>query len=943
MRCCTSPSASVVGSAWSLWRCVVLAVCGLLGAPALAQDVDAEPRYTLVLRGVPANEALEVLVEQTGLSLLYESGLVPSDPVFCAMSRQPAETMLRCIVDAMGIDFYRLSSGTYVLTERVEAATRHGAFAGEVVDAETGAPLPYATVLLADASTGTATDADGRFALASLVAGPYLVAASYVGYEAIEDSVMVMPGSQTRRRIALRRTTAQAAPVVVNGLQQRLPSALLGQGEIALSDAPDAPPSEDPLTQAASVLGVTQSPAFADLHIQGGEAGEHQILLDGIPVFRPIALGRMLGAFSPLALGRLTVQKAGFGAAHGSYTAGVIQAEHALGMNRSTGLDAALLTDQLSTSVRLDAPLRIGDATGRAMVTARTSLWDLFRDPMLDRTLRDWNVIDPIFTRDLLGGVAPVNGYEAHRHGSDLRFGDLHASGRLRVSPFTTLHATGYLGQSEIGTELFAGNVTGEADGDDALLMLTRDRYRWTNAGGRLRATTLLGARTALDVGARVSVHDLHHAYAMGAASLPGIEDAPTAEARLRGQLDATQAADDANVVSEWAGDARATYSLAPSHLVEGGLEVARVAHRFRLGGGNGLGLDPLRLDDAQWRLAGFVTHHWTLGVRTVIEPGVRVTYVPDRQATYAEPRLSIRHDFARGPLTAVRVAGGLYRQFVGQYDLSNLGPSALAPSVRFWLPVGRGIEPPRTYQAALDVLATPHPAWTLQAEGYAKWQPLLHTLDYDALVRHASDAAPTAAMTQADLLESGEGYAYGAAVRLAHTHARGVTSVSYGYDVAQRRLPSRFDGRYVQAPWNEPHRLTARADLRVTGPWQAHGRWRTVLGRAWGYRQAYYDFFEDETLGTFRFDNPSDDTVPAHHELDLGVSFTHAFSSARLGSPALAARVDVLNVLDRANVLDWSLQGAEDASGTSVGTSYVPLTRYLPGRSVRLSLQLRL
>ena len=942
MRYRTPTHSPVVGSAWSLWCCAVSVFLMALSSPAYAQDADAEPRYTLMLRGVPANEALEVLVEETGLSLLYESGLVPSDPIFCAMRSQPAETMLRCIVDAMDIDFYRLSSGTYVLTQRVEAATRHGAFAGEVVDAEPGAPLPYATVLLADA-TGTATDADGRFALASLVAGPYRVAASYVGYEAIEDSVLVEPGTQVRRRLALRRTTAQAAPVVVNGLQQRLPSSLLGSGEVALSDAPDAPPAEDPLTQAASVLGVTQSPAFADLHIQGGEAGEHQILLDGIPVFRPIALGRMLGAFSPLALGRLSVQKAGFGASHGSYTAGVIQAEHALGVNAGPGLDAALLTDQLSTSARLDAPVRIGKATGRAMVAARTSLWDVVRDPMLDQTLRDWNVIDPVFTRDLLGGVAPVSGYEAHRHGSDLSFSDLHAAGRLRVSPFTTLHATGYIGQSEIGTELFAGNFAGEAGGDDPLLMLTRDRYRWTNAGGRLRATALLGARTALDVGVRVSVHDLHHAYAMGAATLPEVEDTPTAESRLRNQLNATETADDTNLVNEWAGEARATYSLTPAHLLEGGLEVARIAHRFRLGGGNGLGLNPLSLDDAQWRIAGFVTHHWTLGVRTVIEPGLRVTYVPDRQTAYAEPRLSIRHDFAEGPITAVRLAGGLYRQFVGQYDLSNLGPSALAPSVRFWIPVGRGIAPPRTYQAALDVLATPHPAWTLQAEGYAKWQPLLHALDYDALVQHAAENTAMETMTQADLLEEGEGYAYGVAVRLTHAHNRGTTSVSYGYDVAQRRLPSRFDGRYVQAPWNEPHRLTARADLRVAGPWQAHGRWRTVLGRAWGYRQAYYDFFEDALLGTFAFDTPSDATVPAHHELDLGVSFTHAFGAVRLGTPTVAARVDVLNVLDRDNVLDWSLQGSEAAAGTSTGTSYVPLTRYLPGRSVRLSLQLRL
>ncbi|MEM8556835.1 MAG: carboxypeptidase-like regulatory domain-containing protein [Bacteroidota bacterium] len=933
-------------------------LCNAWGISAYAQHAQDEERHTLVLRGVAAGEALEALVEKTGLSLLYESGLVPPDPVYCAVREQPAETMLRCILDAVRLDYVRLSSGTYVLTRPVEAPTRYGSFAGNVVDAETGEPLPYATVLLADASTGTATDADGRFAMAQLTAGPYRVMASYVGYEAHLDSVMVPEGGQARRQIALRRTTSQAAPVVVNGLQQRLPSETLGRGARTLDQANwnAEAASLDPLDQAATVLGVTRSPALADLHIQGGEAGEHQFLLDGIPVFYPVALGRMLGAFSPLALGRLTVQKAGFGARHGSYTAGVIEAEHTLtppGQVATRG-GIAVLSDQLSTSGRLHAPFRIGQASGKAMVSARTSLWGLVRDPVLDRTLRDWNVVDPVFTRDLLGGQVAPGGFDAHRHGSDLSFADLHAAASLRLTPFTSLHTTGYYGRSSIGTELFASTPApslptetsangrdGATEGvnEEALLMLTRDHYRWSNAGARVRATTLLGARTMLETGFRASAHRLDHAYEMGTQRFPAPTDVPTAEATLRDQLDANAAADDANRVSEIALDSRATYSVSPSHLLEGGLELVRVDHRFTLDGGNGLGLDSLELADAQWRMAGYLGHTWTLGLRTVIEPGLRATYVPDRATAYLEPRLSIRHDLARGPITAVRIAGGLYRQFVEQYDLSNLGPSALAPSVRFWLPIGRDLAPPRTYQAALDVLATPHAAWTIQAEGYYKWQPLIHALNYDVLVQHASAAGETAPtpITQAALLEPGEGFAYGLALRVTHTHRRGTASVSYGYDVAERRFASRFDGRYVQAPWNEPHRLTAWSDLNVGGGVQVHGRWRSVLGRAWGFRQAYYDFFEDEPLGPFQFDAPASDDVPAHHELDLGVSLTRAFSPRAFGTPTVALRIDVRNVFDRANVLDWSLEG------TSEGAGYAPLTRYLPGRSLHISAQVLL
>lgn len=203
---------------------------------------------------------------------------------------------------------------------------RRGHLAGVVVDKATGEPLPHANVLLADANTGTATNKAGFYSFSSLLSGPHRIVATYVGYETTVDSVWVPPGDSVQQRIALRPQSVAAAPVVVNSLQQRLPSRRLGKGvlpagHLAQLGSIGVP---DVARGTGSLLGVALQPPLADLHIQGGATGEHQTRLDGVPIRSPVTMGRLLGAFSPLALGRLTVYKAGFRTEQGSLTSGVV-------------------------------------------------------------------------------------------------------------------------------------------------------------------------------------------------------------------------------------------------------------------------------------------------------------------------------------------------------------------------------------------------------------------------------------------------------------------------------------------------------------------------------------------------------------------------------------------------------------------------------------------
>src|SRR5690606_16403718 len=114
------------------------------------------------------------------------------------------------------------------------------------------------------------------------------------------------------------------------------------------------------------------------------------------------------------------------------------------------------------------------------------------------------------------------------------------------------------------------------------------------------------------------------------------------------------------------------------------------------------------------------------LGATWSLEAGLRLTHLPHHRRTFAEPRLALRYDGAGGHL-AGRLAGGVYRQYLSQHDVTSANLGALLPSLRFWMPTDSTLAPPRAYHVSGEVLWTPR-AWQLRLEAYGKRHARLYT-----------------------------------------------------------------------------------------------------------------------------------------------------------------------------------------------------------------------
>lgn len=941
----------------ALWCAGLGVLCVLLwsgGADACrAQEAQTSPDggYTFVLRGVALDQALESFSETTGRAVAYAPRLAEGQTAYCVARKAPAEAVLRCILQETGLDFYRLSSGTYVLTAPPEMEPVRGHLMGLVADRQTGAPIANAHVQLTDAGVGTVTGPSGRFTFPALLPGRYVLRVSHVGYRTWQDTLQVAAKDRTRARATLQAEPVAITPVVIDGIQPRHAAPTPGHSRLD----PDAPPAglgaspSRPLRQLSSLPGVRVSDLTADVHIQGGSAGHNQLRLDDVPVHLSHTLLGVIGPFSPFAIDRVTVAKAGFDAGVGSQLAGFVDARHHVATQRRLDVQA----DPLSVNARLQLTPSLGGTEEIAVMgAARLGLWPVYAPSRLRTTLREWSGLDPFLlaspaaTSFTIPAFSVYDATDAQGAAPAASFTDLHAASRIRLSPLHTLHISGYHGRRRLTGSAWS-QEDAQTESARRALVTADDAYRWTNTLGQVRHDAVLGPRTLLRTQLQGSHYRLRHGYAV-IDSLRVRTDAPSP--RLVGSSQTPLR--DENSVRRVAIDGTLDHAWGPHHL-RAGATLTWTTTSFALHGvrlGTSLTPNPANTVSTvlptaastvpsiwhtaeQEHVAGFVSDRITLSDRWEAQLGTRLTYSPSRATVYAEPRFALRYDHASSPLGlwSMRTAAGLYRQFTHQADASVLNAGALLPDVRVWIPLDGSVAPPKAVHLTHEMLLQPHTRWRLRAEGYLKHQPRTLALRYAP----ANDAGRSGTVaSQHAFLTPARGHAYGSTLQITwdgpHVQVRGL----YEYSHAFRRSDALFGGRGHPVPWNVPHRAELGIDWTPNPHWTMSLRGRALWGRRWGFRRVYYDYFghssETQSVPPFDLDRPGNHRLPPLYQFDA--SLAHA---RKVGSVTLQARLEVLNVTGRDNVADWRLARA--------GGQWRKAPRYLPPRLPTVALRLQL
>lgn len=86
---------------------------------------------------------------------------------------------------------------------------------GSVRDAQTGDPLPSASVVLMGTSFGAATDVNGMYTIRNVPPGSYTMRVTYIGYKDVEANVEVKEGESVTKDVKLEAVAVQGEVVTV--------------------------------------------------------------------------------------------------------------------------------------------------------------------------------------------------------------------------------------------------------------------------------------------------------------------------------------------------------------------------------------------------------------------------------------------------------------------------------------------------------------------------------------------------------------------------------------------------------------------------------------------------------------------------------------------------------------------------------------------------------
>ena len=152
---------------------------------------------------VPLEFALTSIDREYKLNLNYNKTQLPLDqPVHVQMSDVYVLEALLGILKNTGMSLQFTKGGNIAIATDVgqpggsaKKQNSSGAeITGKVIDKSTGEPLPGANIVIKGTSLGSATNIEGVYTIHNVPPGNYILMFTFIGFETIEKSVMIMPG-----------------------------------------------------------------------------------------------------------------------------------------------------------------------------------------------------------------------------------------------------------------------------------------------------------------------------------------------------------------------------------------------------------------------------------------------------------------------------------------------------------------------------------------------------------------------------------------------------------------------------------------------------------------------------------------------------------------------------------------------------------------------------
>ncbi len=355
---------------------LVWALAGM-SLQATGQDVLSQHVPHFRIQGMPLEEALYRLMDETQVSISFHNADIPPKQVQIDMRGASLGQILHVLLQDTPLQVELLGDQIVLVRHPAPSDIRWHTVSGYVQDRKSGERLTGAYVYDAQRQLGTETNEYGYFSL-RLPEGRTSLVVSYLGYRSERVPLVLY---QSRRIDVMLEPSLTLRQIVITardsfGNQLRNPELAL---EPHLLRALPSMGGEPDVVRATHLLpGVQTGADGADgIHVRGGNYEQNLVLLDGVPLYNPFHAFGAFSIFNTPAIKQATFIKSGFPARYAGRLSSVLDVRTREG-NLLQWHGSAELSN-IALKAWIDGPV-VPERTA-LFLSARTSLLGLLLKP----------------------------------------------------------------------------------------------------------------------------------------------------------------------------------------------------------------------------------------------------------------------------------------------------------------------------------------------------------------------------------------------------------------------------------------------------------------------------------------------------------------------------------------------------------------------------------
>lgn len=180
---------------------------------------DDQIRITLNLHEVSLPVALLKLAQKADVGISFDRELLPDKQITYRCINEKIFTALEVLLRGTNLT-YTISKDREIIIILKKYTLQTGSITGVVTNAETGKPLPGASVFIERMGIGAATEEEGEYTITGVEPGTYILIARFIGYKEEKKEITVVANETITVNFGLVPKASELGELVVTGYRE---------------------------------------------------------------------------------------------------------------------------------------------------------------------------------------------------------------------------------------------------------------------------------------------------------------------------------------------------------------------------------------------------------------------------------------------------------------------------------------------------------------------------------------------------------------------------------------------------------------------------------------------------------------------------------------------------------------------------------------------------